>query len=80
MLRSYFSISAAYCSLTKTLGRDSAAVQWVYNPVEIFECVHDLQYSSNSADGVVDVDGADEFCGQVGVENQLYLLRAANRF
>lgn len=42
--------------------------------------MHDLQYSSNSADGVVDGDSADEFCGQVGVENQLYLLRAANQF
>lgn len=42
--------------------------------------MHDLQYSSNSADGIVDIDGANEFCGQVGVENQLYLLGAADQF
>lgn len=38
--------------------------------------MHDLQYGPNSADGIVDGDSADELCGQVGVENQLYLLGA----
>ena len=61
------------CSLTEALGRDSAAVLGVDDPVVVLERVHNLQYRAHPADGVVDGHRADELGRQVGVQHQLHL-------
>lgn len=59
--------------LTETLGSDAAALCRVGSPVIVLQHMHYLKHRAHSADGVVDGCRANELCGEVRVQGELYL-------